>query len=155
MKFLYEYKTPQNERRSGEISASSREDVFSQLKREGIKPFNVKLAPGLLNRVASIGKRWFAIAILSVLLVGAGVFAFVTRTTAWVPSDEFAALRNEAELIVAEGTNDYLTARADLRRLFTERLDRLSSDPREREAAMALYGELALRLDDVEASDEW
>lgn len=69
MKFLYQFKTSENERREGMIAASSREDVYRQLKSQGIKPFNVELAPGLWNRVQSLGKRGLAIVILLVALV--------------------------------------------------------------------------------------
>jgi len=69
MKFLYEYKTSGNERREGEISAASRDDAYARLKKQGVKPARVWLAPGLWNRIRSVGKRWFAISFLAVLVV--------------------------------------------------------------------------------------
>ena len=67
MKFSYQYKTSENEKREGVVSASSREDVYRQLKAKGIHPFNVVLAPGLFNKVQSFGKRGLAIGVLCVL----------------------------------------------------------------------------------------
>ena len=65
MRFLYEYKTKENERRSGEIAAPSRSAVYAELKKQGIKPYKVDLAPGFWNWVQSLGKRTAAIALLA------------------------------------------------------------------------------------------
>ena len=67
MKFVYGYKTKDNETREGCISAPSRDAVYALLKKEGIRPFKVNLAPGLLNRIQSFGKRWLAIVVLGVV----------------------------------------------------------------------------------------
>lgn len=67
MKFLYEYKTSNNERRQGEISAASRDAVYAALKKEGIRPFKVELAPGFVNHIASLGKRGIAIIVLTAI----------------------------------------------------------------------------------------
>ena len=64
MKFVYEYKTSENERRTGEVSAASRDEAYARLKRQGIRPFRVDLAPGALNRLLAIGKRGLAIVVL-------------------------------------------------------------------------------------------
>lgn len=69
MRFTYQYKTHENERREGEICAASREDVFTQLKKQGIRPFMVQLAPGFFNRLQSYGKRSLAILILSIVVI--------------------------------------------------------------------------------------
>ena len=69
MKFLYEYKTSDNERREGQLSAASRDAAYAELKRRGIRPSKVVLAPGFLNRISSFGKRGLAIAVLAVLCV--------------------------------------------------------------------------------------
>ena len=69
MRFLYEYKTKENERRSGEIAAPSRVAVYTELKKQGIKPYKVDLAPGFWNWVQSLGKRTAAIALLAVGVV--------------------------------------------------------------------------------------
>lgn len=69
MKFLYEYKTKENERRSGEIDAPSRPAVYAELKKQGIRPYKVDLAPGFWNWVRSLGKRTAAIVVLAILCV--------------------------------------------------------------------------------------
>ena len=69
MRFAYEYKTKENERRNGEVSAASRDAAYAELKRQGIRPSKVVLAPGLVNRISSLGKRGLAIAVLAVLCV--------------------------------------------------------------------------------------
>lgn len=69
MKFVFQYKTSSGERHDGIIEAASREDVFEKLKKVGIKPYGVKIAPGLCNWFFSLGKRVYAIGILSVLLI--------------------------------------------------------------------------------------
>ena len=72
MRFLYEYKTRENERRSGEITASSRSAVYTELKKQGIKPYKVELAPGFGNWIQSLGKRTGVIAVLAIGVVGLG-----------------------------------------------------------------------------------
>lgn len=69
MKFVYGYKTSQNERREGIIRAASKEDAYTKLKAQGIRPFSVTLAPGVINSILSLGKRGFAILALGVLSV--------------------------------------------------------------------------------------
>ena len=73
MKFIYEYKTKENEQRSGEFCAASRDDVYRELRKQGIKPYKVYLAPGLLNRIQSYGKRTAAIVVLGTLCLVLGV----------------------------------------------------------------------------------
>lgn len=76
MRFLYQYKTSDGERHEGEIRVASREAVFTELKKQGIKPYGVELAPGFCNWVASLGKRVYAIGVLTILLVIAMGVAF-------------------------------------------------------------------------------
>lgn len=73
MKFIYGYKTKANEMREGEIFAPSRDAVYSELRKQGIKPFKVDLAPGFGNWLASLGKRVYAIIALSVVCVALAV----------------------------------------------------------------------------------
>ena len=82
MKFRYGYRTKDNEKVEGVISAASREDVYAQLKREGRKPYMVEPLPGLLNRLSGIGKRWLAIAVLAVLAAALAVALGRARTPA-------------------------------------------------------------------------
>ena len=82
MKFLYEYKTKDNERREGVMAASSRDDVFRLLKAKGIRPSKVTLAPGFFNRLLSFGKRGFAIVVLALATVGLAIALGRARTPA-------------------------------------------------------------------------
>lgn len=68
MTFAYAYRDRNNERHDGTIVASSKDDAFRKLKAQGIKPFYIALAPGLLNRIQSFGKRGIAIGILLILV---------------------------------------------------------------------------------------
>lgn len=67
MKFLYEYRTPDNEKHSGKINASDKEAAYAALKRQGIKPCRFSEAPGFFNKLLGKGKRWTAIGVLAVL----------------------------------------------------------------------------------------
>lgn len=69
MKFLYEYRTKDNVRHEGVISAASRDAAFAALKAQGIRPGSVKEAPGLFNKLFGKGKRWIAIALLAIVAV--------------------------------------------------------------------------------------
>lgn len=69
MRFLYQYNTKDNEKRQGEISAASRDAAYAELKRRGIRPIRVDVAPGLLNWLESLGKRTWAIVVLAAALV--------------------------------------------------------------------------------------
>ena len=69
LKFIYSYTTHQNERREGlTISAPNRDAAFSELNKRGIRPYKLYPAPGLWNKVLSIGWRGFAIILLAVIL---------------------------------------------------------------------------------------
>lgn len=83
MKFVYGYRTRDNETRAGVVSASSRDAAYAELKRRGVRPFRVELAPGLLNRVRSLGKRTLAL----------GVLAVVAASAVFVAYDRMAAAR--------------------------------------------------------------
>lgn len=76
MKFIYGYKTRENVSCTGEIAASSRSEVYALLKKQGIRPFKVDLAPGLGNYIQSFGKRWLAIGVLGVVCIVLGFFYF-------------------------------------------------------------------------------
>lgn len=74
MKFVYSYNTRQNERREGlTISAPNRDAAFSELNRQGIRPYKLQPAPGLWNKVLSLGWRGFAILLVIVLVVSVAV----------------------------------------------------------------------------------
>ena len=73
MKFRYGYRTKDNEKVEGVISATSREDVYAQLRREGRKPYMVEPLPGFLNRLSGVSKRWLAIVILAGVCVALAI----------------------------------------------------------------------------------
>lgn len=64
MRFLYQYRTSENELRHGVVKASDRDSAFAALKAQGIRPSKVEEAPGLFNKILGKGKRWLAIAVL-------------------------------------------------------------------------------------------
>ena len=67
MKFLYEYRTSDNAKHSGVISAPDREAAFASLKGQGIRPASLIEAPGFFNRLFGKGKRWLVIAALVII----------------------------------------------------------------------------------------
>ena len=81
MKFLYEYRTPDNEKHSGKINASDKEAAYAALKRQGIKPCRFSEAPGCFNKLFGKGKRWMVIGVLGALclVLGAVVYTQGTR----------------------------------------------------------------------------
>lgn len=81
MKFIYEYRTRDNVHHEGVICASSREDAFSALRAQGIKPGSVREAPGFFNKLFGKGKRWIAIGLLGVLAVCGFCLLFNSRQT--------------------------------------------------------------------------
>ena len=77
MKFCYAYKSGDNVRHTDVIAASTKEAAYSLLKARGIKPIRVDIAPGIGNKILSMGKRGIAICILVVLCVGLAILAGV------------------------------------------------------------------------------
>ena len=76
MKFVYEYRTADNARHEGVISAVSRDEAFAVLKGRGIRPSRVTEAPGVLNKLFGKGKRWMLIAALCVVCAVLGAVYF-------------------------------------------------------------------------------
>ena len=97
MKFVFEYKTKDNERRSGEISAASRQGVYAELKKQGIKPYKVELAPGLANWLLSLGKRTAAIVILCAAVVAVGYLWIGSKDEAEEFKDKAVAFSDKFE----------------------------------------------------------
>lgn len=81
MKFLYEYRTSDNERHCGIVCAPSRDAAYAELKKKGIKPSRVDEAPGFFNKFFGKGKRWAAIALLAVLSLVLAVLYLATRSS--------------------------------------------------------------------------
>ena len=75
MKFVYEYRTSDNELHHGSIAAADRDAAFASLKARGVRPARLVEAPGVLNKLLGKGKRWIAIAVLSVAAAAGWYFA--------------------------------------------------------------------------------
>lgn len=67
--FRYKYRNAENAVCSGEIAAANREDVFRRLKASNIRPMFVEVAPGVFNRIKSMGRRWAVIVVLVIVLL--------------------------------------------------------------------------------------
>ena len=83
MKFLYAYHDKDNKRQEGLVCAASRDAAYACLKKQGVKPVRVEVAPGLMNHVLLIGKRGFAIVLLSLASVIAVIYAVSIRSEAY------------------------------------------------------------------------
>lgn len=81
MKFIYQYRTPDNKQHRASIKAASKEAAYAILKAQGIKPSRVEEAPGFLNKLFGKGKRWIAIAVLAVIALAAIMFSLDARRT--------------------------------------------------------------------------
>jgi len=79
MRFIYEYRTSDNQLRKGEISASDRDAAYAALKARGIRPASVADAPGLLNKLLGRGKRWIAIAALAAAVAALAAVGLALR----------------------------------------------------------------------------
>lgn len=89
MKFTYHYKTKDGIQHDGVYAASSKTAVYDELKKKGIKPFGVELAPGLFNKIASVGKRWLAIGLLTPAFVAILVAWYFLREKSVIYIDAF------------------------------------------------------------------
>lgn len=71
MRFVYQYRTKDNELLCGEITAFDREAAFRELRAKGVRPARLEAAPGFFNALFGRGKRWLAIGALALGLVAA------------------------------------------------------------------------------------
>lgn len=69
MKFIYHYRSSDNVKCVGELSAATKDAAYARLRTQGIRPERVLEAPGYLNKLFGKGKRWIAIVVLSLLCV--------------------------------------------------------------------------------------
>lgn len=97
MKFVYQYRTSENELRGGVVSAPSRDAAFAALKERGIRPSRVEEAPGVFNKVFGKGKRWIAIAFLAVIALVA-MFAFLEISREFRVVEESLQVDDRAQL---------------------------------------------------------
>ena len=82
MKYHYFYQTRANEERDGWLDAKSRQDAFTRLRRQGIKPYK------LIGNDPIAWKRWAAILVLSALCLVLG--ATLVRTEKAAKAGEVA-----------------------------------------------------------------
>ena len=90
MKYTYAYKTSDGIRHEDSINAASREEVFAELRKRGIKAIKVVAADGSKANGELRGVRKRAVAALVALAaIGAGVVAYLggTRTAAVVAAN--------------------------------------------------------------------
>lgn len=89
MKFLYEYKSSDGARHDGVLVASNRDAVFAALKRQGIKAYNVRLAPGFANHLAAILHGRIGAALIAALVVAglaAGLWLTLPHSAETLPT---------------------------------------------------------------------
>ena len=92
MKFIYQYRTPNNKQHKAFITAPTKEAAYAILKAQGIKPGRVDEAPGFFNKLFGKGKRWLAIAILAIIASVSTYFAITLSDTSRIASaDQFDA----------------------------------------------------------------
>ena len=97
MRFFYEYKTKENVQQRGEIAAPSRSAVYTELKKQGIKPYKVDLAPGFWNWMQSLGKRTAAIALLTIGVIAVSFLWLGQKDKAAAFEDKAAAYSDKFE----------------------------------------------------------
>ena len=81
MKYTYEYKTSDGVRHEDSINAASREEVFAELRKRGIKAIKVVAADGSKanGEVRGVRKR-VVVAIVALAAIGVGAIAFFSGT---------------------------------------------------------------------------
>ena len=80
MKFNYEFRSSDNVRHVGTVDAANRDAAFAVLKSRGIRPSRLNEAPGFFNALFGKGKRWIAIAVISVAALAAIILAATTKS---------------------------------------------------------------------------
>ena len=91
MTYQYAYRDSSNVRHDGTVVASSKDDAFKKLKAQGIKPFFVAPAPGLLNNILGLGKRGLAILVLGAGCLVLGYFALFAPDASPAPGTRHQA----------------------------------------------------------------
>lgn len=93
-RFTYIYKTSDGVRHTGELAAKTREDVFSQLRAQGIRPIKVIAGDGSKanGEVHGIRRRFVIVTAFISLLVGGG-FVYLISNHDPIP-DQSSVLSN-------------------------------------------------------------
>lgn len=95
MRFDYEYRTCDNVKHAGTVEAPDRDAAYKALKTRGINPSRVIEAPGFFNKLFGKGKRWLAIAVLTVICVVALSLLHSARREVREESEDAAFLDNQ------------------------------------------------------------
>ena len=82
MKFVYQYRTPDNRLHRATVRAASKEAAYALLKARGVNPGRVEEAPGFFNKLFGKGKRWLAIAVLALVAAALAVVLLENRRVA-------------------------------------------------------------------------
>lgn len=114
MKFVFEYRTSDNVRHAGTVTAATRDAAFAILKGKGIRPSRLAEAPGFFNLLWGRGKRWMAI----VLLGGVTLALAVANVRSESPSvrdwDDRAQLYGDPAVVATAGRNGWESTFPDL-----------------------------------------
>ena len=149
MRFLYEYRTSDNAKHSGEIVAPNREAAYAQLKEKGVKPSRLVEAPGFFNKLFGKGKRWIAIGVLGTLCLVFGL-AIYAPSLAPLPTTLVPRPAPLASLPRHQIANIPANWTLSVNAIFSDDLDRML-------AIYALPGVKVLpqTVGEVPASGEW
>lgn len=85
MKYQYFYQTKLNEERSGWLKARNRQDAYTQLRRQGIKPYK------LIGDDPIAWKRWAAIVVLLIALIGSTITLLQLKREVAVATQEIVS----------------------------------------------------------------
>lgn len=80
MKFIYTYRTSDNVLHEGVVKAATKDAAYALLKGKGIKPGQMKEAPGFFNKLFGKHKRWMAI--IGLVIVVAALLFIVSKKEA-------------------------------------------------------------------------
>ena len=89
-------------RHDGTVVASSKDEAFKNLKAQGIKPFFVAPAPGLLNGILGLGKRGLAIIVLCGVCFALAIILF--RTSHFAPRTSHSSPHSQLEQAINSQT---------------------------------------------------
>ena len=105
MTYRYLYQTKDNENREGEIKAKSRDEAYTMLRKQGIRPYRV-IGDDPWN-----WRPWAIAAGYAVLMAAVAVLLWLhlkdTKTSLMVSGDEAENLRNRAEEAVFRAPEAY------------------------------------------------
>ena len=80
----YTYRTSDGAWHTASVRAADRDAAFAELRKSGVKPVKVELASGLLNSLRALGRRWYAIIVLTLAL--AATLAYIASVGRRVPA---------------------------------------------------------------------